>query len=66
MELGTVGIWSGPLRRGDPAEVAEAADELDELGFGALWFPGERVVTSSATPDDSSRPPDEPSLPPGS
>jgi len=40
MDLGPVGIWSGPLRRGDPAEVADAANELDELGFGALWFPG--------------------------
>ena len=40
MDLGRVGIWSGVLRRGDPAEAADAAAELDELGFGALWIPG--------------------------
>ena len=40
MDLGRVGIWSGVLRRGDPAEAADAAVELDELGFGALWIPG--------------------------
>jgi probable F420-dependent oxidoreductase len=28
------------LRFGDPGEIAEAAAELDELGFGAIWFPG--------------------------
>ncbi len=40
MDLGRVGIWSGVLRRGDPAEAADAAAELDELGFGAVWIPG--------------------------
>ncbi len=40
MDLGRVGIWSGVLRRGDPAEAADSAAELDELGFGALWIPG--------------------------
>jgi len=39
MHLGTTGIWSGQLR-GEGAEVAEAAAELEELGFGALWVPG--------------------------
>lgn len=40
MDLGRIGIWSGVLRRGDPAEAADAAAELEELGFGALWIPG--------------------------
>ena len=40
MDLGKVGIWSGVLRRGDPGEAAEAAVELESLGFGALWIPG--------------------------
>jgi len=40
MELRRVGIWSGQLRRADPAEISEAATELDELGFGAIWIPG--------------------------
>jgi probable F420-dependent oxidoreductase len=37
--LGRVGIWAPELRFGDPAETAEAAAELEELGFGALWIP---------------------------
>ena len=40
MDLGRVGIWSSPLRRGDAVEAAEAAAELEELGYGALWIPG--------------------------
>jgi probable F420-dependent oxidoreductase len=39
MELTGVGIWSSQLRYGDPTESAEAAAELDELGFSALWIP---------------------------
>ena len=39
--LGQLGIWSAELRHGDPGEVADAAGELEELGFGALWIPGE-------------------------
>jgi probable F420-dependent oxidoreductase len=40
MDLGRVGIWSGQLRRADPSAISEAAAELDELGFGAIWIPG--------------------------
>lgn len=36
---GGVGIWSAPLRYGDQGEAAEAAAELEELGFDALWIP---------------------------
>ena len=39
--IGRIGIWSAELRSGGDAEVAEAAAELDELGYGALWIPGE-------------------------
>ncbi|MCV7441023.1 LLM class F420-dependent oxidoreductase [Mycobacterium paraense] len=39
MELTGIGIWSSQLRYGDAAEVADAAAELDELGFTALWIP---------------------------
>ncbi|SEG75262.1 probable F420-dependent oxidoreductase, MSMEG_4141 family [Thermomonospora echinospora] len=39
MELSGVGIWSQQLRYGDPGEAAEAAAELEELGFSALWVP---------------------------
>jgi probable F420-dependent oxidoreductase len=40
MQLGAAGIWSSALRRADPGEAADAASELEELGFGALWIPG--------------------------
>ncbi|MDE2404758.1 MAG: TIGR03620 family F420-dependent LLM class oxidoreductase [Sphingomonadales bacterium] len=38
--LGRIGIWSLELRYGNRAQAAEAAAELDELGFGTLWVPG--------------------------
>lgn len=38
--LGRIGIWSMDLRFGDPGARAEAAAELDELGYGAIWIPG--------------------------
>jgi probable F420-dependent oxidoreductase len=37
---GRIGIWSLELRFGDPGEAHEAVAELDELGYGAIWFPG--------------------------
>jgi probable F420-dependent oxidoreductase len=40
MELGPTGIWSIELRMGDPAEIQDAAAELDALGWGTLWIPG--------------------------
>lgn len=39
MQLGSIGVWSRSLRRGGP-EMYEAAAELEELGYTALWFPG--------------------------
>ena len=39
MELAGVGIWSSQLRYSDPSESDDAAAELDELGFTALWIP---------------------------
>ncbi|WP_322756128.1 LLM class F420-dependent oxidoreductase [Frankia sp. Cas3] len=39
MDLSGVGVWSIPLRFGDPVEAAEAAAELEELGFSAVWIP---------------------------
>lgn len=41
--IGRYGIWSVGLRAEDPArrgELAEAAAELEELGFGAVWLGG--------------------------
>jgi probable F420-dependent oxidoreductase len=39
MDLAGVGVWSSQLRYGDAGEAAEAAAELDELGYTALWIP---------------------------
>jgi probable F420-dependent oxidoreductase len=39
MQLSGVGLWSSQLRYGNPAEAAEAAAELDGLGYSALWIP---------------------------
>ncbi|BBX63382.1 LLM class F420-dependent oxidoreductase [Mycobacterium saskatchewanense] len=39
MELTGVGIWSSQLHYGDAGEAADAAAELEELGFAALWIP---------------------------
>lgn len=40
MELRGVGIWDWGLRGDDRAEIADAAAELEELGYSAIWFPG--------------------------
>jgi probable F420-dependent oxidoreductase len=37
--LAGTGIWSSGLRYGDSVIAAEAAAELEELGYSALWIP---------------------------
>lgn len=39
MKLSGTGVWAGQLRYGDAGPIAEAAAELDELGYSALWIP---------------------------
>ena len=39
MDVGRLGIWTAQLDLQPPARAREAAAELDELGFGALWVP---------------------------
>jgi probable F420-dependent oxidoreductase len=39
VNLAGTGLWSGELRYGDPQATGEAAAELDELGYKALWIP---------------------------
>jgi probable F420-dependent oxidoreductase len=39
MQLTGTGVWSGQLRYGDAGLIAEAAAELDELGYRAIWIP---------------------------
>lgn len=38
--LGRIGIWSLELRFGNRDQAADAAAELDDLGYSALWIPG--------------------------
>ena len=40
MDIGRIGIWSMELRFGDKILAAQAAAELDVLGYGAIWVPG--------------------------
>jgi probable F420-dependent oxidoreductase len=40
MQLSGVGILSVALRFGDPGEIHDAAAELEELGYSALWIAG--------------------------
>lgn len=37
--LSGTGIWSAAARHGDRTEAAEAAAELEELGYTAVWIP---------------------------
>lgn len=37
--LGRTGIWSSQLRYGDTATAADAAAELEQLGYSTLWVP---------------------------
>jgi probable F420-dependent oxidoreductase len=39
MQLTGTGVWSAQLRYGDAGPIAEAAAELDELGYRAIWIP---------------------------
>ncbi len=39
MQLTGTGIWSGHLRYGEAGAITDAAAELDQLGFTALWIP---------------------------
>ena len=41
VQIGRVGIWAF-LDTAPATEVAEVAAELDELGYGAVWVPGDR------------------------
>ncbi|HLZ25799.1 MAG TPA: LLM class F420-dependent oxidoreductase [Chloroflexota bacterium] len=40
MDLGKIGVWSGALRNGERGAVLDAAAELEDLGYGTIWFPG--------------------------
>ena len=51
MDVGRVGIWTGHLDMQPAALAREAAAEIEELGYGALWIPeavGREVMTHAA------------------
>ncbi|MFD7456123.1 MULTISPECIES: LLM class F420-dependent oxidoreductase [unclassified Streptomyces] len=50
-QIGRYGVWSVGLRSEDPArsgELAEAAAELEELGYGAVWLGGNSAAHHAA------------------
>ncbi|MCB2074159.1 MAG: LLM class F420-dependent oxidoreductase [Novosphingobium sp.] len=40
--MGRIGVWASEFRFADEGFVSDAAAELEEIGYGALWFPGGR------------------------
>ncbi|MDQ0991098.1 LLM class F420-dependent oxidoreductase [Streptomyces sp. V3I7] len=49
--IGRYGVWSAGLRSEDPAlrtELAEAAAELEQLGYGAAWLGGSSAARHAA------------------
>jgi probable F420-dependent oxidoreductase len=40
LQPGSIGVWSGALRTGDRTQIVAAAAQLEDLGYGAIWFPG--------------------------
>jgi probable F420-dependent oxidoreductase len=50
IELGPIGIWTSQLDYQPAAKAQEAAAELEELGFGAVWLPesaGREALTNA-------------------
>lgn len=41
-KAGRIGVWASDFRFGDPGFVREAAAELEDRGYGTIWFPGGR------------------------
>lgn len=51
VDLGRVGLWTGGLNRLDVGALAEVAREIEELGYGTLWWgevPGARETFTQA------------------
>jgi len=44
VQLGAVGIWTSQLDYQPARQAQEAAAELEQLGFGAIWFPEPRAA----------------------
>jgi probable F420-dependent oxidoreductase len=39
LSLAPIGLWAAPLRSMAMSESQEAAAEIEQLGYGAMWFP---------------------------
>ena len=39
LDIGRIGIWTFQLDLVPSARAVEHVDELDELGYGAVWLP---------------------------
>ncbi|AXK37038.1 LLM class F420-dependent oxidoreductase [Streptomyces armeniacus] len=48
MDVGRLGVWNVGLRLGDAKRNAEAAAELEELGYGTVWLGGGPGVAEAA------------------
>ena len=51
MEFGPIGIWTAQLDYQPAGKAKEAVVELEQLGFGAIWFPesvGREALTNAA------------------
>jgi probable F420-dependent oxidoreductase len=48
VNLGSIGIWTGQFENHPAAKVQETARELEELGYGAIWF-GEAMGREALT-----------------
>lgn len=48
MDVGRIGIWNRSLHSVDPKTGAEAAAELEELGYGAIWLGSNPGVEDAA------------------
>ncbi len=58
MDVGSVGIWTGQLDLHPAALAREAAAEIDDLGYGALWVPeavGREAISHAAVLLDATK-----------
>lgn len=46
MDIGKVGIWTFTLHAMEDGELRETIAELEEVGYGAVWYPGRGAGTS--------------------
>jgi probable F420-dependent oxidoreductase len=58
VDIGRIGIWTFHFERQPAARMREAAAEIEDLGYGALWFPeaiGREALSQAALLLDATR-----------